>query len=654
MKLRLHPTPLVVLLFLSAVRPAFAERALHWRALDVTARLDANGALHVVERHAMVFTGDWNGGERVFRVASGQHLSLESVRRLDPLTGAAVELVGGDVDFVDHYKFTDGTLRWRSRMPSNPPFSNTQLVYEIAYTLDRVLLKGGDVYTLDHNFALPDARQMIQAFSIELDLDPAWVPPPNFVRRRSAGPLPPGSNYTVRVDLRHTGAAMPLVMRYVATPPMQLLLFGILLVATGAIGTGFVRRESALGRFAAPPPVGSIDAAWLQQHVFDLPAEHVGALWDESVGGPEVSALLARLTAEKKIESWSQGGELSLRLLRPIDSFSGYEAALLRGLFFDGRTETSTKAVKDHYATTGFDPAATIKADLLKVVAAHAESQETAPSPSARLTFALFGSAFALALFAVFDGDVETSAVMWAVLPLAILWLIGIIAGVVYQTRVERLGRWASSFAFVPVFFLASAAVAIGSRESHPPVLLAALLLLQIAIVNNIFNVAKTRQGARTLARRRQLASARQYFAQELQQARPRLEDAWFPWLVAFGLTADVDRWFFAHGPSPSPTDDDTRWMVRDRDYMATSSYRSSWGGSSFMGGGLSGGAGASGTWGTAAEGLAVGVPVSRISDSGDSSGSSDSGDSSYSSDSSDGGSSGSSGSSGGGGGGGW
>ena len=51
--------------------PAHA-RTLYWRALDVTANIDADGRLHVVERHSMVFDGDWNGGERQFRVRGAQ------------------------------------------------------------------------------------------------------------------------------------------------------------------------------------------------------------------------------------------------------------------------------------------------------------------------------------------------------------------------------------------------------------------------------------------------------------------------------------------------------------------------------------------------------------------------------------------------------
>src|SRR6266567_3590066 len=106
-----------------ATGAALAQKSLHWRALDVKAHLDADGKLHVVERHAMVFTGDWNGGERTFRVFPGQRLSLGAVRRIDPSTGQAHILVAGSLGEVDQFTLLNGTtLRWRSRLPSDPPF----------------------------------------------------------------------------------------------------------------------------------------------------------------------------------------------------------------------------------------------------------------------------------------------------------------------------------------------------------------------------------------------------------------------------------------------------------------------------------------------------------------------------------------------------
>jgi len=55
-----------VSVLLAAASPAAAQRSLHWEELNVAARLDADGRLHVSETQTMVLSGDWNGGERRF------------------------------------------------------------------------------------------------------------------------------------------------------------------------------------------------------------------------------------------------------------------------------------------------------------------------------------------------------------------------------------------------------------------------------------------------------------------------------------------------------------------------------------------------------------------------------------------------------------
>src|SRR5215813_10524424 len=74
---------LFVSLMLWCVAPGAqaAERELHWDALDVKAHLDADGVLDVIELHTMIFTGDWNGGERVFNVRARQKLEFLGVQR---------------------------------------------------------------------------------------------------------------------------------------------------------------------------------------------------------------------------------------------------------------------------------------------------------------------------------------------------------------------------------------------------------------------------------------------------------------------------------------------------------------------------------------------------------------------------------------------
>jgi hypothetical protein len=153
----------------------------------------------------------------------------------------------------------------------------------------------------------------------------------------------------VHADLRYDGPGEPASVLTTVPPLTRLALFGVLLVAVGIIAALFVRREAALTRFAPIVPVDTIDAAWLEQHVLQLKPEEAGALWDDTVDAPEVAAVLARLTAEKKITSWTKDGELSMRLNEPLSSFGGYEKTLLSGLFFDNQTETSTFEIKTHY-----------------------------------------------------------------------------------------------------------------------------------------------------------------------------------------------------------------------------------------------------------------------------------------------------------------
>src|SRR5215510_12584470 len=99
---------LFVSLILWCVAPGTqaAERELHWDALDVEAHLDADGVLDVIERHAMVFTGDWNGGERVFNIRPRQKLEFISLERIEESTGRAEPLRQTDrPNAVDEYSW---------------------------------------------------------------------------------------------------------------------------------------------------------------------------------------------------------------------------------------------------------------------------------------------------------------------------------------------------------------------------------------------------------------------------------------------------------------------------------------------------------------------------------------------------------------------
>jgi hypothetical protein len=156
-----------------------AGRSLYWDNLEVKARLDRDGRLHVVERQAYVFTGEWNGGERTFNIRPGQNLDLQRLTRIDPASGESREVTLGSLSELDRYNWFNGhkMLRWRSRLPSDPPFDATPITYELEYTLGDILIPEGDgTFVLNHDFAFPDRSGPILRYSLDLELDPSWQP----------------------------------------------------------------------------------------------------------------------------------------------------------------------------------------------------------------------------------------------------------------------------------------------------------------------------------------------------------------------------------------------------------------------------------------------------------------------------------------------
>ncbi len=641
------PTILLVL------APALAgARTLYWSALDVEARLDADGRLDVTERQTMVFSGDWNGGERIFRVFPGQKLDFHGMRRVDPATGRTVELEEGSLRRVDHYDWhTKTTLRWRSRDPSDPPFDATAIRYELDFTLSGVVRQEGERYLLDHDFAFPDRVGPIERFTLDLEIDPAWEPGavPGAERRPSAtgarfylerGELPPGESVLVSFDLIRNAAEAPQAVRRQVAPSVR---GGIAWGAAAAmllLALRFVGFELKRGRYARADVPETLDRAWLSENLLHLRAEEAGALWDQSIGAPEVSAVLARLVAEGKLRSSVREVEgrffkrqvLELELAAERDAFKKYERRLIDKLFFGGRDKTDTDAVKKRYRSTGFSPVATIQGDLQRrlqrVPGFGGKPQKPSMAPTALLVLAAAVCFIGEAVTR--GGDAVGPALGLLVVTMIGPLLLGSIFAYVYRKRADRL-RLLMPFFLLPL--AAGAAILLSAIRAGAGFPLPGLgdvglygvigmALVPIAFLNSILNTARTRDSVEAVEVRRRLAAVRRRFKRELARREPLLEDAWLPYLLAFGLQRPMDRWAraFAGG--------DTGRRVP---YSGGASTGGGWSG----GGGAFGGAGASAGWAAAAGTMAAGVSAPSSGGSG-------------------GGGGGGGGSSGGGGGGGW
>ena len=598
-------------------------RSLFWKSLTVEARLEAGGALHVSERHHMVFNGDWNGGERTFRIA-GQRPELISVTRVDPRTKESHPLSPSSTPAmgVDEFAWSGLSLRWRARRPTDPPFRNSDAIYVIAYRLYDVVFVDGDGYRLDHDFAFAERPGVIQRYSLGLDFDPVWRPAPGLTFPLERTNLPPGETVTLNAPLewagqgrpRHLGREGPraattttFTLTAPATPDPtvssveKLAALALFVVLTGLLTYWFVRREEASGAYGPWPQV---TMAWLEEHIFRHRAEVIGAAWDGDTGHAEAAALIAILAAEGKVEN-IPGTPPRLKLLVPRDGLVEYERAFVERLFVKG-DEIDPVTLRRHYAATGFDPAGAIRAPLEKAAKRLVGTRSSAAA----------GFGFVGALVIVLLG-----------LPLAGILLLG--GDPMQMYRADRmftpsvgdpmLPFVAGGLAFTPSIILVGLyrskrkGKLLGALIPVPLILLAVWLTdylkdltalevflpLTLLLLAMEFLAARSVGSAEDQENLRALLAAREFFKRRLGQPEADVDERWVPYLLAFGLGGELDRWSVT-APRREPTPDPA-WPTRtDRTRVdaglepvssgaAAPSFRA--------GGGAFGGAGASGSW---------------------------------------------------------
>jgi len=609
--------------------PAAAQgRSLSWPEIRVAAHLDDEGRLLVSERQTMRFSGDWNGGERRFDLRPGQRLDFRGMARLDSASGRFEEMERGDLGVVGHWDLTSrNTVRWRARKPSDPPFDGTTLTYRLDYVLSGVLQHGHGEgrYLLDHEFGFADRDGSIERLSVELTADPAWRSAA-LPLERTWTDLPPGDSPVTTVDLAWTGAGRPAGVPLPLPWPLRLLPFAASLAALLFFFLRFLRHERRSPRFDPLPDLGGPPKReWLEQVVFRRPAEEIGALWDRAVGAPEVTALLARMTGEGKLRSWvtSTGHRkkptLHLELKVARESLKGAERTLVDGLFFDGRTGTDTERVKEHYKSSGFNPAAKIRPDIEKRLPKMPKAREIHPPWRRWLSLELLAAAVLLFALGVLLAPAQASFLL-GVLPVFVLaGVAGLIVAALWRNKVHWPYARAGWLLVPALFALATitaacslySALAIAGLALFP--LLASAALLPVVVLSSTLYRARNGETADTVHLRRRLVHARDYLERQLGRPDPQLEDAWLPYLLAFGLSPQVEGW-------------EQRWGVAARDaagagFLAGSAVAASSGSSSSSawtgGGGTFGGAGASSAWTAAAAGMASGVAAPSSSGSG-------------------------------------
>jgi uncharacterized membrane protein YgcG len=634
---------------LVAFRVSVAEaRELHWRELSVSARLDDEGRLHVSERHQMVFTGDWNGGERTFRVSKGQHLELEGMTRVDA-DGTRTSVVEGDLTDVDEYALQEHTLRWRSRLPSSAPFDHREIGYVIDYILSDILVPSGPgQFTLDHEFAFLERPGDIERFALHLELDPVWGSDQKLPIEYEAGPLHAFQGFALKLPLDSRGNAYPpslwkrawRILR--AVDPINLGLAAAFVAVVLGWVTRRLRSERNRGLFLTLPKESEIDRTWIEAHVLAMKPELAGVARDVRVGSSDVAALLARLEQEGKIASVVRAGspngthyeDLELELLVPRDQFTGYERKLVDQFFFGG-TRTSSESLRRHYARSGFYPASSLREPLSEALVPllgpgkYGAATSSRVFPMIALGMLTFSVALACAVFHAAATESSVVAAMGGVLGGTALYAAGIFVAVrVYGNVVAPSRPWRWHVAWFGAWTAVCVALLVGMNPSG--VVSALILFFGLSVGRAMLWVSSSPESAEGVALRKCLAAARRHFEAELKKPEPQLDDAWFPYLIALGLSPQLDHWFRGFGGQATRRGTRTSRSESSSSGISRASEPASEPSGWTGGGGIFGGGGASGSWLGAAESLAAGV--ARPSSGSSGSGSSSSGSSSSSS----------------------
>src|SRR6185312_2780986 len=100
------------------------------------------------------------------------------------------------------YRWFDGhILRWRARMPDDPPFHDALRIYELDYVIAGVLQRFQAGYFLDHDFAFADRPGIIEHLHAELTFDPSWRQLNAIEPTLDVDSLPPGQGAVLSLSL---------------------------------------------------------------------------------------------------------------------------------------------------------------------------------------------------------------------------------------------------------------------------------------------------------------------------------------------------------------------------------------------------------------------------------------------------------------------
>jgi len=227
--------------------------------------------------------------------------------------------------------------------------------------------------------------------------------------------------------------------------------------------------------------------------------------------------------------------------------------------------------------------------------------------PSYKPTLALFTAAVVTSIIALVLRGTDIVVVAPAFGAMLPFYLFGVVWASVWRNEVAQF-TMSTLGIVIPITLIAGIAVAmlLSAQLAATAVAFLAATLWALTFINSITMAARTHDTPQRIVVRKRLWAVREFFAHELHQQQPRLIDAWFPYVIAFGLGREADKWFKAFGAA-------TTGAAMSATSFGGSSGSSGSGGSGwsgFGGGGGFSGAGSAGSFAAAVGGMAAAVPA--------------------------------------------
>jgi hypothetical protein len=560
-----YPRLSVCLLALSLTAAAMGEDAVHFRSIVVRFDLAADGAMHITEEAQLDIPDGVDTAERRYWADAEQRVTFDRITRVDlappiekrfatPSNGTVTWQVSpGTATYVIESTIADAVIPAWSLPRGRLTHDASGLLADPAQRARTLLALWKEAaqqprsrYLLDYQYPMGPVSEEGTDIALQLFWADGWTPVHTITGDTIATKLEHTPIDTTRWRVTHlfdyVRAGTPpavdvrrhlLRMVAIAGFPVACLILWLLFLAREMLRRG-IRREP------------DVDERALQETVYAEPPEVVAAQWTGIASAPRIEPFLRRLEKRGKlrigVEPRGEDDEplVTLRLIAPREQLSPYERAGIDALIPDG-WETSSDAIVKRRDYEGFDPLATLTAELNRIAVEHG-GKAKAPWYSKLTSFAIFAGGVYLLLQETIRYQHEPALLVAALVfssSLSSIW-----PDVVVRTAIRNRLRWSLLLLIPALIATAAMAFAYAALEQPPGVYGAAGLSLLLLATYKAMLAANATRAPRTARQRlAELARARTWFRAELRRDHPRLRDDVIPWLEALGLRPDINRW---------------------------------------------------------------------------------------------------------------